>query len=98
MNRKNCCMNLICWGRVFLVVALPSAFVHAADARTAANRPIDFKRDVAPIFVKRCSECHGPDVQKSKLRLDNKADAFKGGKSGKPTIVPGKSSESEIIR
>src|SRR4051812_35802480 len=64
----------------------------------AAEGAIDFKRDIEPIFVKRCTECHGPDKQKSGLRLDNKADALKGGKSGKAAIAPGHSSESEILR
>lgn len=54
---------------------------------------VDFKRDIEPIFVKRCSECHGPDVQKSKLRFDIKAVAMKSG-----VITPGKSSESELIK
>jgi mono/diheme cytochrome c family protein len=58
---------------------------------------IDFRRDVEPIFVKRCSECHGPDTQKAKLRLDVKAQALRGGKSGKPLLIAGKSSESELI-
>jgi mono/diheme cytochrome c family protein len=64
----------------------------------AADNAVDFKRDIEPIFVKRCSECHGPDKHKGGLRLDLKAEAMKGGKSGKPAIAPGKSSESEIIR
>jgi mono/diheme cytochrome c family protein len=64
-------------------------------AGLAAN--VDFRRDVEPIFVKRCSECHGPDQQKGKLRLDARADAVRGGKSG-PALVPGKSAASEIMR
>jgi len=64
----------------------------------AADPPkADFSRDIQPIFIKRCYECHGPDKQKSDLRLDRKADAFRGGKSGKPVFVPGKSAESHII-
>ena len=68
--------------------------------RTEAASPskVDFARDIQPIFIKRCYECHGPDQQKNKLRLDLKADAFRGGKSGQPAIVPGKSSESEILK
>lgn len=34
----------------------------------------------------------------SGLRLDNQLSALKGGKSGRPAIVPGKSSESLLIR
>lgn len=37
---------------------------------------------VAPIFAKHCISCHGPSKQKSGLRLDRKADAFRGGDSG----------------
>ena len=34
----------------------------------------------------------------SGLRLDNRLSALKGGKSGKPAIVPGRSSDSLLIR
>src|SRR5262245_24898013 len=67
----------------------------AAVALRAA--PVDFRRQVEPIFVKRCSECHGPDTQKSQLRLDRRTTALKGGKSGKPAIVPGDSKSSEVM-
>ena len=73
-------------GFVFLTTALPGP---------AAM--VDFRRQIEPIFVKRCSECHGPDVQKAKLRLDRRAEAFKGGKSGKPGVVPGDSQASEVL-
>src|SRR5215831_8447951 len=64
----------------------------------AAEQPkVDFAQEIQPILIKRCFECHGPDKQKSDLRLDQKADALKGGKSGKPLLTPGKSAESELI-
>ncbi|MBM3824347.1 MAG: DUF1549 domain-containing protein [Verrucomicrobia bacterium] len=63
----------------------------------AAAAKINFTKDIEPILVKKCSECHGPDAQKSGLRLDLKSAAFKGGKSGKSAIVPGKSAESDLI-
>ena len=66
-------------------------------AAAAQAVPVDFKHDIEPIFVKRCSECHGPDAQKGRLRLDVKTQALKGGKSGKPLLVAGKSAESELI-
>ena len=64
----------------------------------AAAAAGDFARDVQPILIKRCYECHGPDKQKSDLRLDQKVAAFHGGKSGKPVFVVGKSAESELIK
>jgi mono/diheme cytochrome c family protein len=62
-----------------------------------AAEPIDFGRDVRPIFARTCFSCHGPDKQRSGLRLDRKADALKGGDLGK-AIVPGKSADSPLVR
>src|SRR5207248_2168198 len=90
-------LNRILWP-LFLALATGHSANRLAAAPAPASAIVDFKRDIFPIFIKRCTECHGPDQQKSKLRLDNKADAFRGGKSDKPAILPGKSSESEIIR
>ena len=78
-------------GFSFLIALL--AFV-----ATGLGASVDFLREVEPILVKRCSECHGPDQQKGGLRLDSRAEALKGGKSGKAAIVPGKADESEFIR
>src|SRR5262245_10123470 len=85
------------WRQLVLVVcalALVPGLAFAADSSAS----VDFARDIQPILVKRCYECHGPDKQKSGLRFDHKADALRGGKDGKPVIIPGKSSESEIIK
>src|SRR5436853_2871114 len=60
--------------------------------------PIGFKRDIQPIFEQRCYECHGEKKQKSGIRLDRKAAVFKGGDSGKPAILSGKSAESPLIQ
>src|SRR5437899_3217250 len=68
-----------------------------ADLPPAAGRPIDFDRDVRPLFVQHCYACHGPDKQKGGLRLDRKADALKGGDDG-PVIVRGKAAESPLVR
>jgi len=64
----------------------------------ADQAKVDFAREVQPIFIKRCYECHGPDKQRSNLRLDHKADAARGGKSGEPTWIPGDSAKSHIIQ
>ena len=64
----------------------------------AAAAPVDFVRDVRPLFEKHCNECHGEKKQKSGLRLDVKAAAFKGGEGEGPAIVAGKAKESPLIR
>src|SRR5262249_19857814 len=46
---------------------------------------------------KACFECHGPERQRGKLRLDSRAAALKGGGSG-PVLIPGKAEDSELFR
>ncbi|MDQ3622310.1 MAG: hypothetical protein M3463_07460 [Verrucomicrobiota bacterium] len=60
--------------------------------------PVDFVRDVRPIFEKHCYECHGEKKQKSGLRLDIKAEALRGGDENAPDIIAGKAKESPLIR
>ncbi len=58
---------------------------------------VDFARDVEPLFRAHCHECHGPDKQKSNLRLDLRSAAMKGGDEG-PVILPGKAAESRLLK
>ncbi|HMC27564.1 MAG TPA: PSD1 and planctomycete cytochrome C domain-containing protein, partial [Verrucomicrobiae bacterium] len=64
----------------------------------AANRSVDFSKDIKPIFEVHCVKCHGPDKQKSEFRLDRKEPALKGGENHAPDILPGKSAESPLIQ
>ncbi len=85
--------------RSLVSIALVVALV-AVPPGTRANdppKPVDFERDVKPIFAKHCYSCHGPEKQKSSLRLDQKAGALAGGDSGK-VIVPGKPAESHLLK
>src|SRR5438874_3994968 len=84
---------LIRCGVVGAVAVLAAAPLARADS-------LDFNRDVRPILSDNCFKCHGFDdaARKSKLRLDLRATALKGGKSGDPAIVPGKPEESELVK
>jgi hypothetical protein len=55
-----------------------------------------FEKTVRPILVERCQGCHGPEAQKSGLRLDSRAAALAGGLSG-PAVEPGKPDESLLV-
>ena len=63
----------------------------------AANVPVDFSREIYPIFKESCVQCHGPDKHKGNYRLDTKEGAFKPGKDG-PNIIPGNSAKSPLIQ
>lgn len=58
----------------------------------AAAEPVDYARDVRPILSNACFRCHGPAVQKAKLRLDTRDAATKAG-----AIVPGKPDDSPLV-
>jgi Protein of unknown function (DUF1553)/Protein of unknown function (DUF1549)/Planctomycete cytochrome C len=62
------------------------------------SEPVDFVRDVRPIFEKHCYDCHSATEQESGLRLDAKALAFKGGDNHGPDIVPGNAAGSPLIQ
>lgn len=66
----------------------------------ATEKPIDFNRDIRPIFSENCYACHGPDHNKRKngLRFDHQEEPFKKLESGKIAIVPGDLANSEMIR
>src|SRR5262245_30790420 len=69
--------------------------VAGAPARgQEASRAIRFNRDIRPILVENCYQCHGPDKnqRKADLRLDVREIAVEIG-----AITPGKTDESELV-
>ena len=64
----------------------------------AASLTVDFSTHVEPILKGRCFACHGEQLQLRKLRLDQRADAIRGGESGIPAVIPGDSANSLLIR
>lgn len=73
------------------------ALCNVAEAQQLdSNEPIDFERDVKPIFAKYCTECHCQENQTSDLRLDLRYTILKGGTSGL-IVAPGRSSDSRLI-
>jgi uncharacterized membrane protein/mono/diheme cytochrome c family protein len=58
----------------------------------------EFVEKIRPIFQHNCYQCHGPEKQKGKYRLDDAEIAFKGGDSGSVAIKPGSPMQSNLIR
>lgn len=63
----------------------------------AAQAKVDFVKQIAPILVSRCIECHGPEEQKGDLRLDAREFAFLEGEEDYWTIIAKKPDDSELI-
>ncbi len=47
------------------------AFLLVSQNASGQDLPTSFKVKVTPLIAAHCVECHGPDVQKANLRLDN---------------------------
>ena len=79
----------------------PHAFfffgVFAFLSPSATSYSVDFEQDILPILEAECLDCHGPDKQKSEIRVDQRASLLKGGDIGLPSIVPGDSNASFLI-
>ena len=82
---------------LFALLAGTASSAAADDLPPAANRPIDFARDIKPLLAKHCWSCHGAEARESGLRLDLASGLLAGGDSGK-AVVPGKSADSRLVR
>lgn len=56
------------------------------------KKGVTFATDIQPL-LKGCVQCHGPEKQKAKLRLDNLADATKP-----KALKAGDSANSQIVK
>ena len=62
----------------------------------AATGPVDFARDIKPLFEASCIKCHGRGKAKGGFKLDTRETFLKGGESG-PVAQAGHSAESYLI-
>jgi hypothetical protein len=75
----------------------PEPMAEAAGAAVDPNK-VSFRRDIAPLLVKNCVACHGPEKAESGYRVDTFERAKKPGDIGSPPFTPGKIDESEWVR
>lgn len=79
------------WRMTFALAALVSPSLEAAE------KPIDFNRDVRPILSAQCVRCHGRSEtdREADLQLDDEQDAKRRRDAGH-VILPGKPDESSL--
>lgn len=79
----------------FLTAACVSS-VHAEEALPPEKVEF-FEKQVRPLLVQHCQECHGAKKQEAGLRLDNRVGLRKGTDSG-PVVVDGNIDGSRLIQ
>ena len=74
-----------------ILIAIGAAIAPAPGAAAEAPQPpaVDFDRQIAPLLVSRCLECHSGLDPDGGLSLIDATAAAKGGESG-PALEPGK--------
>lgn len=76
----------------------PAAAADSPSPGPGGSSKVNFAAQIQPILEQHCVNCHGPEKQKGKLRLDSRASALKGGSDAGPGIVPGKAGESAVVK
>ena len=74
---------------VVVALSLPGLSALAAE-------PVDYLRNIKPIFKERCFACHAALKQEAGLRLDTGTSIRKGSENG-PVLVIGKSAGQCLI-
>jgi len=87
----------------FRLLILSAALIVPEISARAADRPVDFTRDIRPILSNNCFYCHGPDEQERKggesgLRFDTAEGIAADLGDGKKVVVPGQPDKSVLMQ
>lgn len=74
------------------VIALTTLSGMAADA------PISFRAEIAPVLQQKCVTCHNPDKAKGGYQLHTYRSLMKAGEGGEAPIVPGDPKRSHLYQ
>jgi mono/diheme cytochrome c family protein len=72
-------------------------FLAAVSPLSAADEPpVDFARQIKPVFADRCVECHHSESMLGDLNLQSRKLAFRK-RTGGPVIAPGRPDSSLLL-
>ena len=95
-----CCLLVLAWGLSAVAAEPANGGGEAKPAQGIAPEHLEFfEKEVRPLLVKHCYQCHSSksDELKGGLALDTRAGWQRGGDSG-PAIVPGNPDDSALIQ
>ncbi len=81
-------------GFAAILLLAATGFLHSCGE----SDQVDFSTQVKPIFNNKCITCHGGVKKNSGFSLLFEKEALAANKSGKPAIIPGDASGSELIK
>ncbi len=100
MATKFRALNFDCRSGVRSIVVVALVCIARGGLAVAPPSDGELARQVRSIFSNRCFTCHGPDEKERQagFRLDDRRSAIGQAESGKQLIVPGKPTDSELVK
>lgn len=75
-----------------------STIIATSLLQADSGSKVSFNKDIRPIFINKCTKCHGGAKADGDLSLIYREEVLGTGKSGKTIIVPGHPEKSELYR
>ncbi len=73
-----------------------ASLIAASVVSAVEDKPVDFVKQIKPVFEERCVECHNSTTLLGELNLQNRELAMKKRNAG-PVIVPGEPDRSPLL-
>ena len=89
-------LTMVCLAVAARVANADDAPQTIAIAEVKRDTPVDFAKEVQPLFKKHCVACHNSTTHEGGLNLESPEAMLKGGDSG-PGFVAGKGVESLLL-
>lgn len=80
-----------------IIVALIGVSGVLPNRYAGASERVNFERQIAPVFVKHCVQCHSGNEPAGGLALNRKEAALRTGESGNPAIVRRHPEQSHLL-